>query len=134
MVWTLSSGVYAYTGDGKGAIERAQKGLRLSPVDRQSFFYLLFLGLAHYVNGTFDESVIWARKSMSLNPRLCSNHRWLIGSLVALGRVDEARLVAQALLEVQPRFRLSTYAQWCPLQPDLRAQFLERLNMAGLPD
>jgi adenylate cyclase len=134
MAWTLSSGVYSYVGQGDAAIERAEKGLRLSPIDTQSFFYLLFLGLGHYVNGTFDESIIWARKSMSLNPRLCSNHRWLIGSLVATDRLDEARRVAQILLEVQPRFRLSSYSKWCPLQPELRAQLLERLRAAGLPD
>jgi TolB-like protein/class 3 adenylate cyclase len=134
MVWTLSSGVYSYMGNGSAAIERAEKGLRLSPVDRQSFFYLLFLTLAHYVNGTFEESVIWGRKSMSLNPRLCSNHRWLIGSLVALGQTNEAREIAQVLLNVQPLFRLSAYAQWCPLQLDLRTQLCERLRLAGVPD
>lgn len=134
MAWTLSSGVYSYIGQAGSAIERAEKGLRLSPVDTQSFFYLLFLGLAHYVNGTFDESIIWARKSMGLNPRLCSNHRWLIGSLVATGRLDEARCVGQILLGVQPRFQLSSYSKWCPLQPELREQLLERLRVAGLPD
>jgi adenylate cyclase len=134
MVWTLSSGVYSYTGNGHAAIERAEKGLRLSPIDKQSFFYLLFLTLAHYVNGTFEESIIWGRKSMSLNPRLCSNHRWLIGSLVALGRIEEAQEIAQALLNVQPHFRVSAYAQWCPLQVDLRAQLCERFRLAGVPD
>jgi TolB-like protein len=38
MAWTLSSGVYSYTGQAKAAIERAEMGMRLSPVDTQSFF------------------------------------------------------------------------------------------------
>jgi adenylate cyclase len=97
MVWTLSSGVYSYTGQANSAIQRAERGLRLSPVDTQSFFYLLFLTLAHYVNGTYDESIIWGRKSMALNPRLCSNLRWLIASHVALGRQEEARYFARAI-------------------------------------
>ena len=54
MAWILSSGVYSYTGQTKAAIERAEMGMRLSPVDTQSFFYLLFLALAHYVNGTYE--------------------------------------------------------------------------------
>jgi tetratricopeptide (TPR) repeat protein len=90
--------------------------------------------LAHYVNGTYDESIIWARKSASLNPRLASNLRWLIASLVAIGNLDEARQCAQALLEVNPRFRLSAYAGWCPLEPDLRQELLARLHSAGLPE
>ena len=134
MAWTLSSGVYSYTGDGQSAVERAEKGLRLSPVDTQAFFYLSFLSLAHYVNETYDEGVIWGRKSMGLNHRLCANLRWLAGSLVALGQLDEAHHVAQALLQVQPRFCLSAYARVCPLQVDIRTKFLNRLRIAGIPE
>jgi adenylate cyclase len=134
MAWTLSSGVHSYTGLGKEAIERAEKGVRLSPVDTQSFFYWLFLALAHYVHGSYDEAIIWGRKSMALNPRLCSNLRFLIGSFVALGKLEEAKYVAQTLLQVQPRFRISTYARWCPLIEDSRAVLLERLRVAGIPE
>ena len=134
MAWTLSSGVYSYTGQAKSAIERAERGLRLSPADKQSFFYLLFLGLAHYVNGTYDEAIIWARKSAALNPRLCSNLRWLIASLVATGKLDEARHFGRVMLEVNPGFRLLAYERWCPLQLELRKELLARLRLAGLPD
>jgi adenylate cyclase len=134
MAWILSSGVYSYTGQSKAAIERAEMGFRLSPVDTQSFFYLLFLSLAHYVDGSYDEAIIWGRKSAGLNPRLCSNLRWLIASLVAIGQLDEARHFAQTFLEVSPEFRLSAYSAWCPLQPDLRTQLITRLHAAGLPE
>ena len=134
MAWTLSSGVYSYTGQAKSAIERAERGLRLSPADKQSFFYLLFLGLAHYVNGTYDEAIIWARKSAALNPELCSNLRWLIASLVATGKLDEARHFGRVMLEVNPGFRLLAYERWCPLQLELRKELLARLRLAGLPD
>jgi len=134
MAWTMSSGVYSYEGDSAVALERAEKGLRLSPADTQAFFYLSFLTLAHYVNGTYEEALIWGYKGMSLNPRLCANMRWLCGSLVALGRNDEARSIGQSLLQVQPRFRLSEYAQLCPLRSDMRSELLSRLRAAGLPD
>ena len=134
MAWTLSSGVYSYTGQTKSAIDRAERGLRLSPTDKQSFFYLLFLGLAHYVNGTYDEAIIWASKSAALNPRLCSNLRWLTASLVAVGKLDEARHFGRVMIEVNPLFHLSAYERWCPLQPELRRELLARLRQAGLPD
>lgn len=134
MAWTMSSGVYSYEGDSTAAVERAEKGLRLSPADTQAFFYLSFLALAHYVDGTYEEALIWGYKGMSLNPRLCANLRWLCGSLVALGRNDEARAIGEALLQVQPRFRISEYAQLCPLRPDMRSELLSRLRAAGLPD
>jgi adenylate cyclase len=134
IAWILSSGVYSYTGQSKAAIERAEMGMRLSPVDTQSYFYLLFLALAHYVNGTYEEAIIWSRKSAGLNPRLCSNLRWLIASLVAIGEVDEARHFVQTFLEVNPGFRLSAYSEWCPLKPELRPELIARLRAAGLPE
>jgi adenylate cyclase len=134
MAWILSSGVYSYTGQSKAAIERAEMGMRLSPVDTQSFFYLLFLSLAHYVDGSYEEAIIWGRKSAGLNPRLCSNLRWLIASLVAVGELDEARHFARVFLDVSPEFRLSTYSKWCPLKPELRTKLIARLREAGLPE
>ena len=35
--------------------------------------------------------LIWGRKSVGMNPRRRSNLRWLIGSHVALGQIEEAR-------------------------------------------
>lgn len=134
MAWALSSGVYSYTGRAESAIERAERGMRLSPVDTQAYFYLLFLTLAHYMHGTFDEAVIWGRKSMALNRRACSNLRWLIASHVALGQHEEAKYCAQAMLDISPNFRLSQYAKWSPLRPDLRETLLTRLRAAGLPE
>ena len=134
MVWSLSSGVYSYMGDGRTALERAQHGLRLSPVDTQSFFYLNFLTVAHYVNSTYDEAAIWAKKCVSLNPRLCASLRVLIVSLVAMGKRDEAHEVGQMLLKAQPRFRVSSYAEICPYKADIRTKFLAQLQDAGLPE
>jgi adenylate cyclase len=134
MAWALSGGTYAYKGDGRSAVARAERGLRLSPIDKQAFYYLAFLSVAHYVNGTYEQAVIWARKSMEINPNLCSTLRWLIGGLVALDEMSEARYVAQVLLGVQPRFTVSAYAHWCPLESTLRSEFLHRLRLSGLPD
>ena len=108
--------------------------MRLSPLDTQSFFYLLFLTLAHYVNGTYDEAIIWGRKSAGMNPRLCSNLRWLIGSHVALGQIEEARYYARTILDVSPGFRLSQYSKWSPLREDLREELVKRLQIAGIPE
>ncbi len=134
MAWTLSSTVYSYTGEGKAAVERAQYGLRLSPLDTQSFFYLMILGIAHYVNGNYDEALIWLQKSVAMNPRLCASLRVLIVDLVALGQLKEAQAFSQKLLEVQPRFRVSGYASLCPYRDRIRTEFLTRLVQGGLPE
>jgi len=44
MVWSLCSAVHSYMGEGRSAVEYAERGLRLSPLDTQAFFYLMFSG------------------------------------------------------------------------------------------
>jgi TolB-like protein/Flp pilus assembly protein TadD len=134
MAWSLSSGPRSYSGDGKNAIARAEHGLRLSPIDTQTHFYVSFLAIAHYVSGSYDEATIWARKALGLNPHLCASLRLLIVSLAGKGELAEARHVAKALMSAQPRFSLASYARLCPYREDIRVGFLDRLRMAGLPD
>jgi adenylate cyclase len=133
--WTLSSGTYAYMGQAKSAIARAEHGLKLSPADRHAFYYLSFLGLAHYANQTYEEAVEWDRKALGQNANFRAGLRVLAASLVALGRMEEARDVALALMREQPSFRVSAYAPYCPWRDaEVRSMFLERLVKAGLPE
>ena len=134
MAWTLSSGVYGYLEDGQSAITRAEQGLRLSPADTQAYFYLFFLGQAHYINGNYDEAVVWARKTASLNGRLSANLRILAAAYVAKGQGEEALTITRMLLDIQPRFKLAAYRDRCPFRSSLRERFIEHLREAGLPD
>ncbi len=134
LAWSLASGNAAYVGDAATAIGRAEWGLRLSPIDLRAFFYLSFLGIAHYAAGNFAEALVWAGRTRALNPAFHANLRVLAATLVALGRLEEAREVGAALLAEQPAFRLDAYAPRCPWRdPPTRTLFLERLEAAGLP-
>ncbi len=132
--WTLSSGTYAYMGQSKAAIERARHGLMLSPADRHAFYYLSFLGLAYYADGSFEKAVEWERKALGQNAHFRAGLRVLAASLVAVGKLEEARDVGRTLLEEQPSFRVSIYAPQCPWRDtEVRETFLKRLLTAGLP-
>jgi adenylate cyclase len=134
LAWTLSSCTCTYLGETRIAIERGERGLRLSPLDPLIFFYLHNLGMAHYVNGSYEDAVSYGRKAAAHKRTFRANLRVLAGSLVALGMMAEAQEAAQILLEAQPDFRLSAYASLCPFKDrDIRELFLERLRLAGLP-
>ena len=133
--WTLSSGTYAYMGQAKAAIRRAELGLLLSPADRHAFYYLSFLGLAHYADESYEKAAEWERKALGQNSHFRAGLRVLAASLVALGRLEEAQAVARDLLQEQPSFRVSRYAPQCPWRdPAVRETFLSRRFQAGLPD
>ena len=63
-----------------------------------------------------------------------SNLRSLIASLVALSEIDEARSVAERLLQLAPTFRLTTFRARTPLRDEVRELFAHRLSLAGVPE
>lgn len=136
LAWTLSSATLSYLGRGEQAVRHAERGMQLSPLDRVRYFQHMFLGIAHYANGSYEEAVRWARLSASENPSYTSTLRVLIVSLAALGRLEEAREAAARLLRLEPGFRIGDYllTRIPYLEPTLRARCAEHLRKAGLPE
>jgi len=134
MAWTLSSVTRGYLGQGQTAVIRAERGLQLSPRGPHVVYHQHILSQAHYINGNYDEAVLWGRRAARHTERLTSNLRCLVASLVATGQMDDARQVAARLLEFDPGMSLQAFASRTPLQGSIRDSFVERLRAAGLPD
>lgn len=134
LAWTFSSIVYSWLGDGPRAVLNGERGVRLSPLDPFAFLQENFLSMAYYINGDFDKAISLARSAAVRNPRHAPTLRGLAVSLVASGRDQEAREVAPRLLDIEPRFRLATFADRTPLRGAMRDLYIERLRQAGLPD
>ncbi|CAN7625226.1 hypothetical protein LJR009_005591 [Bosea sp. LjRoot9] len=136
LVWTLSSATLAYLGKGEEAVRRAEQGLRLSPHDPMRYSQLMFLGIAHYANGSFDEAVRWQRRSLAENPLHGATLLLLAAALAAAGSRDDARQVAARFMAVRPGFSLETYSRTrLPFfEPGLREAFAAHLQQAGLPN
>jgi hypothetical protein len=88
------------------------------------------------VCGNEAEATRWLRLSLRDSPGFTSAHRVLAASLVGLGDIDEARAVTADMLRCEPSFTVSDFArERAPyVDPVIRATFLERLRLAGLPD
>jgi len=134
IAWTMSSATYGYLGNGAAAIERAERGLSLSPLDAHVFWHEAILAQAFYVHGQYEQAVSWAKKAAGHNASAIFNIRTLAASLLALGRQEEAQQCAQRLLRIQPNFRLTEYAPRCPFTNPIIDVWIERLRLAGLPE
>jgi adenylate cyclase len=134
IAWGWSASTYCYLGDGPTAIARATHALALSPLDPFAYFYMSALTNAHYTNGTFEDAIHWGRKTMTSAPGYTANLRLLIVSLVASGRMEEARAVASSLMQTNPSFRVEPFIKWYPIMgAERRAIFADRLIASGLP-
>jgi adenylate cyclase len=136
LAWILSSATLSYVGDADQAVMRAEHGLRLSPFDQNLFSFYMFLNLAYYAKGDFQESVKWGRMSFEENGLYTANHRVLIAGLVGQGKLEEAREIAVKMMEIEPGFRLLTYER--TRQPfrhsQIKERYMQHLRMAELPE
>jgi len=136
LAWILSSATLSYVGRGEEAVKHAEHALRLSPFDQNLFYYYMFLCLAYYTIGNYEQALKWGKMSASENPSYTANHRFLIASLAALDRLDEARQVATDLMSREPQFRLGVYERTRqPYRyPEMRESLMRHLRKAGLPE
>jgi adenylate cyclase len=132
--WAYSGLTAGYLGDVATAIKRAEWAVRLSPLGADAFWLEHYLSQAHYLGERYEDAIGWARMSAAHAAGNMSNLRCLIASLVATGNVDEARTIAQRLMQLAPTYRVSTFRERTPLRGEVRDLFAHRLKLAGIPD
>ena len=98
LAWFLSSGTMSYIGRTAEAIQNAKQALRLSPFDQSLFAFYMFLGMAYYANGEYEEAIKAGRRSLSERPTYTANLRVLSAALAAKGEVADARGIASRLM------------------------------------
>lgn len=132
LMWT--SPTYSFFGDAREGLRRAERAMALSPQDPFSFRYEHFLSIAHYSAGDYEAAAHWGERSAEGNPHYTSNLRLTAAALVGLGRVKEARALANKVRELQPGFRVKPMIARQAFRDDaLRERFGRQLIEAGLP-
>jgi adenylate cyclase len=134
LAWGYSSLTRGYLGDYVGAVARAERAVRLSPLGPDAFWFEHFLSQAYYLSDRHQDALAWARMSDAHNSSNTANLRCFIASLVALNELDEARQMGRRLLQLVPTFRLTTFRARTPLPGTVRDEFADRLKLAGLPE
>jgi adenylate cyclase len=134
LTYILGSVVFALAGDAEKAIEWANRGLRLSPFDpyRASAYGALSFG--HFQRDRYQESADAARKAIQAAPGFSVCYMALTAPLVRLGLLNEAKVAATQLLELQPNFRCSIHLHNIGCVPSFAGPFSEALRAAGLPE
>lgn len=135
VAWFLSSGTLSYVGRAAEGVRHARQALLLSPFDQSLFAFYMFLGMAHYCNGDYEEAVKAGRRSLSERPAYTANLRILAAALSALGQKAEAAEIGRRLLALEPTFNLTDYeGTRMPFRDAaLRSLYKGHLREAGLP-
>jgi TolB-like protein len=128
----LGSVVHSWAGAAEPAIAWGERGLRLSPFDPWAFAAFGSQAIGHFLQGRHEQAAMAAYLAVQSNPAHSINYVILIGPLVALGRLDEARVAAARVLELQPNFRVSRQFAGVGCEPALASKLRDGLIAAGL--
>jgi TolB-like protein/cytochrome c-type biogenesis protein CcmH/NrfG len=125
--WSTMSELFVFKGQPDGAIECAQKALRLDPTHGTAVFCL---GQAQYAARCYDAAIETLRPATVLVAR-----RLLAASLAQLGRIEEARDEGKRFMLKNPHFTVSYWASAHPFRDEAaRQHFVEGYLKAGLPE
>jgi len=132
--WMWSCPTFAYMGESQEAVRRGERAIALSPQDPFMFRHEHFLSISHYAAGAFDAAAYWGKRSHRRNPQYTSNLRMTAASLAAIGRQEEARPLTEAVLRLQPGFRVGSHiARQAFRDHRQRTRYGQHLVQAGLP-
>lgn len=125
--------VLAYAGEAERAIDWAERGLRLSPIDRLAVAGHQAVAIGHFLRGRYEEAANAARRAVLSNPSFSVTLSLLAAALAKLGRTEEARAAAIQALTLQPSFSLGGYCTAIGVMPALAETLMEAWREAGLP-
>ncbi len=130
-VIAMMSLVKAFMGRAREATVLIEKAKRLNPY--HPVWYDWNGGFVYYMARDYDKALLGAKKTLAVYPTQLPARRILVATYVDMGRLEEARKVAQEILEIDPAFRLSSVLN-TPFQNQAdRDRYFEALQKAGLP-
>jgi len=134
ITYMLGGATLAWVGDAERAIEWAERGLRLSPLDPWRSTAFIALAIGNFQRGRYEEAATAGRKAVQCSPGFSICHVALAAALAKLGRIEEAKAAGARVLGLQSVFRYSRFLSSVNCPPELAASLGEALCDAGLPE
>ena len=114
--------VLSWSGRPEEAIVLVKKAMRLNPI--YPVWYLWGLGHAYFLAGRHEEAITTLKRVLNRNPNFLPAHVYLAASYVELGRLDDARLEAKIVQEMNPGLSMEGWRQRLPYK---NQEVLDRL-------
>lgn len=133
-IWVWSAAARAWEGDGSRAVEEANKGYALSPLDPLMYFFSTIKGMAYLMDAQYERAVECGYLALQQNRRYTAGHRLLVLGLMLAGRCDEARSAAGRLLAAEPSMTVEKFRTRYPGARNAHTNlYCEVFVEAGIP-
>ena len=135
IAWALSGLCHAYAGEPAEALRQATRALELSPYDREAYKFYYALCVAHYTAGEHEQAAEWGQRALATTTIWAGTRGFTAASLMALGRLREAREITRQMQALSPNRRIGAVLNDLPYQDVGRLRrYGELLVAAGYPE
>jgi len=132
--WGYSGIAYCYTGDLAEASRRMVRYKKLLPLDSKSFLFDTCFCYIALLEHDHTKAVMLGRQISGITPAFSASFKPYLAALGHLGWHDEAAVVRERLLAIEPHFTVSHLARSPFEKPEHRAHFAEGLLRAGIAE
>jgi tetratricopeptide (TPR) repeat protein len=124
---------YSYIGEPTTALECLDRYRELAPFDPYICHFELVYTIAYLFNQDYERAVIVGRRAVAALPGFVNAYKPLIAAMGHLGRREEAKPYANALLNLEPDFTVANFAEVYPIKKTSdRKRYMEGLRLAGI--
>jgi adenylate cyclase len=99
----------SFAGRDREALGYLEKAIRMNPFPPAHHY--MHLGFAYNNLGNYEEAISAFKKAIALSPKIIPARLNLIVSYVQLGRMQEAKTVAEEILKIDPKFTSKGYGE-----------------------
>jgi DNA-binding SARP family transcriptional activator/TolB-like protein len=135
MAWALSGVAFAYMGEVVEAERRIRRYKTLSPLDPHAFFFDTAFIIVALLKQDYQAAVTAGRLVSEMNAGFSGACKPYLAALGHLGQTEEAAVVRQRLMAIEPGFTVSRFLQVNPYERVEQMQaYAEGLRLAGVPE
>ena len=121
----------AFAGRYQESVSQLEKAIRMNPFPPG--LYYMHLGMAQLSLRQYEQAVSTLKKALALNPKNISARRMLTVTYVEMGRLEDAKIEAEEILKIDPRFTSKGFEKIMPFKDgELGIRYMEALRKAGL--
>jgi tetratricopeptide (TPR) repeat protein len=114
MAWNLSGVAYAYLGDLDEAEKRINRYKKLSPLDPSAFFFDTARIILALLQHDYEAALVIGREVSEMNPAFSAACKPYLAALGHLGATEEAEMVRNRLLAIEPNFTIAAFIEASP--------------------
>jgi TolB-like protein/class 3 adenylate cyclase len=134
--WNFGGWAKAFLGEPEAAIERFERGMRLSPLGPFVAGMQVGTAHAHFFLGCYDQATSWAGMALQDNADFQPGLRIAAASNAMAGRPEQAHRAMARLRQLNPALRISNhkYVRGPYRRAEDLSRYEEGLRRAGLPE